>query len=114
MKKQWFSARLRFAIILEKKGLVRFSDSIFLFKSGNFEDAFKRILEIGHSKQKSYVNDDDLQVAWKLVEVISLDIVRFDSLEGAEVYSEPVSGTDPLLRIEHEFHPELSEPTQTV
>lgn len=61
----------------------------------------------------SYVNANGRQVVWKVAEVMSLDIVRSDSLEGAEVYSEAVPGTDPLLSIEHEFHPELSEPTQT-
>jgi hypothetical protein len=114
MNNSWFSTKLRFAVIIETKGLVRYSDSIYLFHSTDFKDAFQRALEIGHCKEQCYINGDGQQVVWKFAEVISLDIIQSDSMEGTEIHSEPVSASDPLLTIKHEFHPELSEPTQTI
>ena len=114
MNDSWFSGRIRFAIIIETIGLHRYSDSVYLFQAMDFETAFQKIIEIGYNNEDSYVNGDNQKVVWKFSEVISLDIIRSESLEGAEIYSEPVSGEDPSWTIEQEFHPELSEPTQTV
>ena len=110
----WFSTRLRFAIIIETQGLVRYSDSVYLFKATDFETAFQRALETGQKNQREYVNSDGQQVVWKLAEVLALDIIQAESLDGAEVYSEPVSGTDSSWTIEQTLHPEASKPTQTV
>ena len=114
MNDTWFSARIRFAIIIETIGLHGYSDSIYLFRATDFETAFQKVMEIGYNHEESYINGDNQRVVWKFVEIISLDIIRSKSLDGAEIYSEPVSGENPSWTIEHEFHPELSEPTQTV
>lgn len=37
-----------------------------------------------------------------------------ESLEAAEVYSEPVPGADSTLEVDHTFHPEASSPKRTV
>jgi len=114
MNNHWFSGRIRFAVIIETIGLHRYSDSIYLFQAMDFETAFQKIIEIGRNNEDSFVNEDKQKVVWKLAEIISLDIIRSESLDGAEIYSEPVPGEDPSLTIEHNLHPELSEPTQTV
>ena len=111
---QWFSTCLRFAIIIETQGLVRYSDSVYLLRSPDFGAAFQRALEIGQNSQRDYVNADGQQVVWKFAEVFALDIIQADSLDGAEVYSEPVTGADSSWTIERRFHPESSSPTQTV
>jgi len=110
----WFSGRVRFAIIIDTIGLDGYYDSVYLFRATGFEAAFQRVVEIGHNNEQSYFNGDNQQVVWKLAGIISLDIIRSESLDGAEIYSEPVPGEDSSWTIEHEFHPELSEPTQTV
>jgi hypothetical protein len=114
IREAWFSARLRFAILIETQGLAQYSDSVYVFRSSDFETAFQKALEIGRAGERAYANGAGQRVEWKLAEVISIDIVRADSLDGAEVYSEPVWGSDPSLSLEHEFHPELSMPNQTV
>lgn len=114
MNDLWFSGRVRFAIIIETIGLNGYYDSVYLFRSIDFNTAFRKVVEIGRNNEQSYFNGDNQQVVWKLSDIISLDIIKSESLDGVEVYSEPVSGEDPSLTIEHEFHPELSEPTQTV
>ena len=114
MNNSYFSGRIRFAIIIETIGLHRYSDSVYLFQAIDFEDAFKRIMEIGYNNEDSYFNIDNQRVVWKFAEIISLDIIRSESLDGAEIYSEPVEGENPSWTIEHKFHPELSEPTQTI
>ena len=113
---QWFSAKIRLACLINPKGLVGYRDSIYIFQSYDFEDAFKRALAIGKSQETSYLNADQQPVKWKLKEIISLDIVGSASLEsGTEVYSEPV---EPLpsdqFSFEHEFDPTTSKPTQTI
>jgi hypothetical protein len=114
MKNTWFSGKVRFAVIIETRGLDCYYDSVYLFRATDFETAFQRIIEIGRNNEQSYSNIDNQQVVWKLSEVISLDIIRSKSLDGAEIYSEPIPEEDSSWMIEHEFHPELSDPTQTI
>lgn len=111
---QWFSTRIRLACIVEPKGLRRFMDSIYVFRSTNFDDAFRRAIDIGRSQEKSYLNDADELVEWKLKEIISLDLIRPQSLDGAEVYSEPVEPAANDFLIDNVLHPEDSNPTQTL
>src|SRR5271157_4406264 len=105
-KGKWFSAKLRFAVLIETEGLVRYADSLHLFRSREFDQAFKRALEIGRNNEQSYLNGDGHKVVWKLERIVTLDIVRARSLDGAEVYSEFVSAADPNLPVEHTFSPE--------
>src|ERR1022692_192760 len=58
----WFSSRLRFAIIIETLGPVRYDDSVYLLRSTDFEDAFQRALETGRKNQKEYLNGDGQKV----------------------------------------------------
>jgi Domain of unknown function (DUF4288) len=111
---QWFSTRIRLACIVEQKGLRRFMDSIYVFRSIDFDDAFQRAIEIGRSQEKSYSNDADELVEWRLKEIISLDLIRPQSVDGAEVYSEPVEPAASDFLIDYAFHPEDSNPTQTL
>ena len=113
---EWFSAKIRFACLVDSKGLVGYRDSIYVFQSSDFDDAFKRALAIGESQETSYLNADQQPVKWKLKEIISLDIVGSALPEsGAEVYSEPVK---PLpseqVPFDHEYDPGTSKPTQTI
>ena len=111
----WFSAKIRMACLIEPKGGHRYGDSVFLFQSTDFDSAFKKALEIGRQHEETYLNAEEQRVMWKLKEIISLDIIISKSLDGAEVYSEPVDllpGESIPFNIK--FHPEQSTPTQTV
>ena len=111
---QWFSTKIRLACILERKGLKRFMDSIYVFRCTDFDDAFKKALDIGRSQEKSYLNDEGELVVWRLKEIISLDLIRPQSLDGAEVYSEPVEPAPNDFPFNNAFYPEDSHPTQTL
>jgi hypothetical protein len=111
---QWFSTRIRLACIIEPRGLQRFMDSIYVFRSTDFDDAFRKALDIGRSQERNYLNDADELVEWRLKEVISLDLIRPPSLDGAEVYSEPVEAAAKDFPFDTAFRPEDSNPTQTL
>ena len=111
---QWFSTRIRLACIVKPKGLQRFMDSIYVFRSTDFDNAFRKAIDIGRSQEKTYLNDAQELVEWRLKEIISLDLIRTESIDGAEVYSEPVEPTASDLAFNNAFHPEDSNPTQTL
>lgn len=113
----WFSTRVRIACLIEGVGLTRYMDSIFVFTAEDFDSAMKRALTLGHAEEDEYKNEQDETVRWRLKEIITLDAVQSDALDGAEVYSEPVAPEpDEKLRItfDTEFAPESSAPIQTV
>jgi hypothetical protein len=111
---QWFSARIRLVCLLEGSGAQRFQDSVVVFRARDFADAFRRALEIGRGHEEEYLNGDGERVAWRLKEVLSLDVVHGD-LDGAEVSSEPVDVLDEVRDpFETTYAPESSDPTQTI
>lgn len=114
MHKAWFSSKLRFAVMKEPHGLEMFMDSVRVFRAVNYEEAFKRALEEGRGDEKTYFNSEGHRVAWKLAEVVSLDRIGDELMDGQEIYSEPIFAmADPAMAFEHEFYPEASTPTQT-
>jgi len=111
----WFSAKVRLVCLIEPTGAVRHMDSVYVFRSADFQTAFKRALDLGKSQERSYLNADKKKVEWKLAEIVSLDIIAAESLDGAEVYSEPDDlAPGDTFPIDVELHPERSEPTQTI
>jgi len=90
-------------------------DSIYVFRSADFQTAFKRALDLGKSQERSYLNTDQKRVMWKLAEIVSLDMIAAESLDGVEVYSEPVElALGEAFLLDVEWHPERSQPTQTI
>lgn len=111
----WFSAKVRMVCLIEPTGADIYMDSVYVFRSVDFEKAFRRALELGKQQEQSYLNGDGNKVVWKLKEIISLDIINSESLDGIEVYSEPVQlPPDEQFPYDSEFFPEESQPTQTI
>jgi hypothetical protein len=111
----WFSSKLRTVCLVERHGATRYMDSVFLFRATDFETAFRRALDIGRSQEQGYTNADGERVVWKFVKVVSLDQLPKEDLDGAEVYSEPVSlGAGEMMPFESHFEPEQSRPTQSI
>lgn len=109
----WFSACLRRVCVIEGQGAVEAWDGVFLVQAADRERAFARALEIGRSKEETYVNGDDEPVVWLFAEVLTLDQIRTD-LDGAEIFS-VVSRVPPggKSASEHAFSPEESTPGLT-
>lgn len=114
-EQQWFSTKVRLVCLIASMGAVRYMDVVYVFRGTDFQTAFKRAVELGKCQEKSYHNADGKEVVWKLVEILSLDLVQAESLDGAEVYSEPVDlAAGESYDFDTEFHPERSAPTQTI
>jgi hypothetical protein len=114
-KESWFSARLRFAIMIGSMGADTINDRIFLLKSKNFDAAFSKALDIGRREEKTYKNEIGEDVMWRFSEILSLDIIVSADLDGAEVYSEPIHlSDDEIIPDGVDFEPEKSKPIQTL
>src|SRR5215813_2628463 len=77
----WYSAKLRFVVMVEPVGGDTLNDCIYLFRAVDFPAAFQRAVTIGESSQKEYRNADGQRVLWRFKEVISLDIIRTNGLD---------------------------------
>jgi hypothetical protein len=99
---------------VENHNATSFMDMIFIFRAKEFQDAFTRALELGRQTEEEYLNAYHERVRWRLKEVISLDMIRRESLDGAEVYSESFEvPADQHIPFDTEFHPEQSQPGHT-
>ena len=112
----FYSARL-LLIILVDDGRPRkthtWDEIVVTFRARDFAHAFRRALEIGRSHETEYVNGDDQQVRWVLVEVTTLDHVG-KRVDGAEVASRLFSRrSKTAIPFDMEFQPEDSTPSQS-
>jgi hypothetical protein len=114
-EQRWFSSRVRVICLIEPEGGHDYMDSVFVFQSTDFDSAFTKALELGRKQESMYLNVENRQVVWKLKEIISLDVIDSETLDGVEVYSEHVNlNPGELIPFNTEFHPEQSQPTQTI
>ena len=114
-RKKWFSSRIRLVCSIANKGPIDFWDSIYVFKASSFKDGFKRALNIGKSQEEEYLNKEGEEVHWELFEILTIDQIHGDELDGAEVYFESVKvGKGNKIRFLNGFKPALSKPVQTI
>lgn len=110
----WFSACLRRVCVIEGQGAVDAWDEVFLIRANDRDQAFARALEIGRSREETYVNGDGETVVWLFAEVLTLDHIQADQLDGAEVFSVVSSVPAGSRNVsEHTFNPEESDPGLT-
>ncbi len=110
----WFSARVRLVILIEGAGASRYADSVIMLRAGGWAQARQRALRLGYEQETTYLNAEGERVAWRLVEILSLDRIEADDLDGVEVHSQFVP-LEPgrTIPFHAEFKPEESKPTQT-
>ena len=110
----WFSAKVRTVCLVETVNATSFMDTIFVFQATDFKHALVRAIELGKKTEEEYLNVSNQLVKWRLKEVVSLDMIRNESLDGAEVYSESFEVPEnENIPFDSEFHPELSQPLHT-
>jgi hypothetical protein len=110
----WYSAKLRFVVLLETAGAVHCEDSIYLLRSDSVESAQARALEIGRRAEHEYLGATGEQVRWRFKEIATLDALQAENLDGVEVHSEFTSlGDDEHYGFDHVFRPEASQPRHT-
>jgi hypothetical protein len=115
MQMNWFSTKIRVALLIEDAGLVSYMDSVHVFQAKDFDEAKQRALELGRGHEEEYLNSDQQRVRWRFKEIVSLDLLGSELSNGCEVYSEPVKlGSDEHLPFDVNFDPQFSRPTQTI
>ena len=113
--REWYSAEIRLACLIEDSGAECYMDSIVLMRAASFEDAFTRAIALGREREENYKNGDGQTVKWSFVAVQTLDRVPQGDLDGAEVHSSFVEVTaDEAIHFDAKFDPEASEPSQTI
>lgn len=107
MKPTWFSAMLRFVVLVEGIGTTDVCRSVVVFRSTSFAAATKRALELGISKERTYHNGDGQEVRWRLVRIETLDQLDDELIDGREVYAEPLTpDTEDAFQFNARFAPD--------
>lgn len=82
---KYFSCKLRLLIFIGDGLATRANDQVYVFKATNFSTAFKRALDLGMTAEHTYRNHINQDVKWHFAEVIFLDILPSQDLDGVEV-----------------------------
>lgn len=106
--KQWYWARIRWAVMEEGGGLRRWEEKVCIFLSQDREMAFQRALAIGRRSEHGY-EETRKWVETRLAEVVTLDCLGAEATE-FEIDVESPRVTE-RLRFEHEFDPAGSRPS---
>jgi hypothetical protein len=113
----FYSAKLFFIVLIDDgkpKGKRTFEESVVVFRAKDFDHAFERALEIGRKAETSYINGFGQNVRWAFVKILNLDFVG-KRIDGTEVNSKRYFKIPkPEISFDEKFHPEKSEPEQTI
>jgi Domain of unknown function (DUF4288) len=110
----WFSATLHFYFVNAVLGKTRAEDSVFLVKAENFDDAFKKFLNLGQKNEQSFHNHLGQRIEKRFAAITTLDIIYETNLDGAEIKSTPIGESDPDFTIGSHLDPSASTPRQTI
>ena len=115
MSQHWFSALLRFVLIVEGEGATTYFKSVFTFRADDWTVAKERAVQLAQTHEEAYRNADGKRVVLKLMGVETLDMLSQSDLDGCEVYSEhePAGKEERGWTIEKVLQPLDSRPTQT-
>jgi hypothetical protein len=107
----WASARLRMARMVHPHGCEALVDHVVLFYAPFFPK-LPLVLEIGRALERDLGRSEagSALVEWRLVQVLTLDVLRNQNPDGAEVYSEWIDGKGSSFGTT--YQPETSTPTR--
>jgi hypothetical protein len=111
--RQWYRARIRWAEMVEGRGLRYWEEGLYLFRSEDREAAFCRALEIGEGGQSGEEEETGRRTRWvetRLAEVVTLDCLG-DELEQEplEVHWIRLPATE-RIAFDHKFEPARKAP----
>jgi hypothetical protein len=110
--RQWFQARLRWAMLEEKWGLYRWREAEHIFLSEDRDTAFQEALRIGHAEEHSLIpvpdQEDAPTIDCRFAEVVYLEELGMGRT-AFEVYLGEKTATE-KMGFDHEFHPEAQAP----
>jgi hypothetical protein len=111
---QWFSATLRYAVIVEGQGRHMSCHSLVLLRAVDFEEAQSKAVSVGLSREQRYANPEGRRVSWRLEEILTLDLLREGIKDGTEVFCRLFEESDPTIGPDTVFEPAISQPAQTI
>jgi hypothetical protein len=110
----WFSAMLRFVILVADEGATDLSRSVVVFRAEDFSDAKQRALDLGRTMESTYQGGTGQEVRWRLEAVETLDLLGDAITDGREVYSEPMERpAGRTIPFDAEFDPSNTAPGQS-
>lgn len=114
-EQSWFHAKVRWAVMVEGRGIREWEEAGFLFRSEDFDSAFRRALAIGEGYQGGG-EEGTRRPRWvetRLAEVVTLDCLGVELEEETEMYwtRRPAREKIPF---EHQFEPASSEPKSSL
>jgi hypothetical protein len=111
----WYSAKLRKICLVEGKGATMAMVTVCVFRASDFSDAFVRVVKLGRSTEEEYRNEAGRLVRWRLKEVVTLDVLPGEELDGVEVNADLADlRPEESVSFESEFRPEDSKPDQSL
>jgi hypothetical protein len=111
----WFYAKVRWAVMVEGRGIREWQEAGILFRSTDLDSAFRRALEIGEGYQSGGEEGTRRQrwVETRFAEVVTLDCLGAELKDETEVYWAHLP-TRQKIPFEHIFRPAAKEPKQTL
>ncbi|MBS0224340.1 MAG: DUF4288 domain-containing protein [Proteobacteria bacterium] len=88
-------------------------DCVFLVRAHSFEDAFRKFLTVGRSKETSYRNEEGHDIKVLHAEILTMDRIGQD-LDGAEAHSDLQEIEGPEITFETPIDPARSRPDLTM
>jgi hypothetical protein len=112
--RDWYQARIRWAEMVEGRGIRKWEEAVYLFGSEDFDSVFQRALELGEGGQSG--GEEGRRSRWvetRLAEVVTLDCLGSE-LDGVlEVHWMPWPA-DEKIPFEHKFEPAKKAPVRAV
>ena len=116
--RQCYQARIRWAEMVEGRGIRNWEEGLYLFRSEDREAAFQRALEIGEGGQSGGEEETRRRTRWvetRLAEVVALDCLGpelKDEEEPLEVNWMRLPATEKIA-FDHKFEPVKKLPPQS-
>ena len=114
--RQWYQARIRWAEMVQGRGIRHWEEGLYLFRSEGREAAFRRALEIGEGGQSGGEEQTRRRTRWvetRLAEVVTLDCLGDDlEEEPLEVHWLRSPATEKIA-FDHKFEPIKKMPPES-
>jgi hypothetical protein len=109
--KEWYQARIRWAEMVEGRGVRHWQEGVYLFRSEDFDSAFERAIAIGEGGQGG--SEEGIRrprwVETRLAEVVTLDCLGSELDDELEVHWMRTRAKEKIA-FEHRFEPAKKMP----
>jgi hypothetical protein len=99
----WYLTKIVYQIICgDGNHAAQFDEQLRLIAAGDAQEAFKKASHIGIMEQENFLNDKNIPVKWKFINVCELHKLS-ELIDGAELYSriQEADDADQFIEITH-------------